>query len=474
MASEEALRQAGEFGRFQYLIVAFLGLVTAPFIALVVFGHIFTLLEPPHWCHVPQLDALNLTVEQKKTLSIPKTELDGIIQFSKCQAYEVNFTHIFLDHNGSVPKPAQWWPVADCKHGWDYDYSLIYPTVVSEMNWVCEESWKMLMCHTVFWATSAVGVIVWGTISDMYGRIPVLVITSGIAGGAGIATMFFTEFIPFLIIRSVMGFVFLSLSITSFVLVIEYVVTSKRLTASSVFQFMYPVAASVIPWVAYYLKSWRKLSLIVSVPAFTIPVFCWFMPESLRWLVSKGKDEKAKVIIARIAHINGKHLPENYIETLKLIDISDVNKKKITIMDLLKTSNLRKNFLLTLVVWIICSTLYVGGQMYAATVMDNPFIMTSITCFVDVLATGISVPLADKWGRRPSMVAMFGMSSIAYFMISFVSSGYLWEVLASSGIFVAGFCKCIFYVHVTRDTQQRLTRKSRRWGKLRSEPEFVL
>ncbi|KAK8779668.1 hypothetical protein V5799_018990 [Amblyomma americanum] len=57
---------------------------------------------------------------------------------------------------------------------------------------------------------------------------------------------------------------------------------------------------------------------------------------------------------------------------------------------------------------------YSAGQLYAATATDDPFVMTSTTNAMDILATALALPLADKWGRRPSMVCAYGLAALCY------------------------------------------------------------
>ncbi|KAL1419579.1 hypothetical protein MTO96_025316 [Rhipicephalus appendiculatus] len=145
MEFEEALKLVGEFGPFQWLLIAYLGFFMVPMHSITMAVHVFTLLEPPHWCRQPELEeTFNLTPEQARELGVPR-DSDG--KWSSCTM-------------GNLP-------VVPCRSGWHYDYSLVYPTIVSQLDWVCGENWKAYISHTVFFGAMSFGVVLFGAFSDM-------------------------------------------------------------------------------------------------------------------------------------------------------------------------------------------------------------------------------------------------------------------------------------------------------------------
>ncbi|KAK8766498.1 hypothetical protein V5799_006723 [Amblyomma americanum] len=76
-----------------------------------------------------------------------------------------------------------------------------------------------------------------------------------------------------------------------------------------------------------------------------------FVPESLRWLVSRGKEKRAKKILLFVAKMNGKELTEEFLQKCQFSDGDHSEKRKHSAFEMLKTSNLRKNFILTVACW---------------------------------------------------------------------------------------------------------------------------
>lgn len=53
--------------------------------------------------------------------------------------------------------------------------------------------------------------------------------------------------------------------------------------------------------VAYYVRQWRTLQLVTSLPWIICLSYYWLLPESPRWLLSVGKKKEAMDILTYIA-----------------------------------------------------------------------------------------------------------------------------------------------------------------------------
>ncbi|XP_077525312.1 organic cation/carnitine transporter 2-like [Amblyomma americanum] len=435
MLPEEALREAGDFGPFQYLLVIYLCVLVAPVRVMPLFAHMFSMLVPPHRCRLGEhfYSSLpgNASYDRELLLqaAIPR-ESDG--SFSQCRMYRPNDTVARLlrqavNYSGDAPAPEDeaYLRTTSCLYGWEYDNSFIYPTVVSESDWVCENRWKAYVADTTFWVCTAVGVLICGYLTDKVGRVPVIAGVNALCGLAGLYTFFSTGFAHFLVSRVCLGLVMLALSITPFVLVVEYVAPERRMMVLSGFQVSYPIVGAAFPWVARALFHWRTLTLASAAAPLLATAFCLFVPESLRWLVSRGKEKRAKKILLFVAKMNGKELTEEFLQKCQFSDGDHSEKSKHSAFEMLKTSNLRKNFILTVACWTMACLVYTAGQLYAANASQDPFVMTTAVNLVDIVATCTALPLADRWGRRPAMMTAYGAAALAYFSAVAVPAGAL-------------------------------------------------
>lgn len=77
-----------------------------------------------------------------------------------------------------------------------------------------------------------------------------------------------------------------------------------------------------------------------------------FVPESARWLLTKGRVQEAKAIFEKIASSNGKKLSPDTLDELLNHDTDNKQTiEKTSVLDLLRYPNLRKKTLLLFIVW---------------------------------------------------------------------------------------------------------------------------
>lgn len=69
--------------------------------------------------------------------------------------------------------------------------------------------------------------------------------------------------------------------------------------------------------ICYLVRDWVTLGTVTSVP-FVLYYFYWFwLPESPRWLLAKGRFEEASKILETLARINKKELPVSFQHQLR-------------------------------------------------------------------------------------------------------------------------------------------------------------
>jgi hypothetical protein len=57
----------------------------------------------------------------------------------------------------------------------------------------------------------------------------------------------------------------------------------------------------LLPIIAYYVREWRHLQLVTSVPWLLVITYYWLIPESPRWLITVGRKEEAVKILTHVA-----------------------------------------------------------------------------------------------------------------------------------------------------------------------------
>lgn len=86
-----------------------------------------------------------------------------------------------------------------------------------------------------------------------------------------------------------------------YVLLIELSGKSFRSYSTGLNETAHILGYIVLPLVAYFVRDWRRLQLVTSVPWLLVIVCYWFLPESPRWLITVGKKDEAISLLMKIA-----------------------------------------------------------------------------------------------------------------------------------------------------------------------------
>ncbi|CAB3256139.1 unnamed protein product [Arctia plantaginis] len=304
---EALLSHVGEMGRYQI----YLFLATLPFGFTFCFNYfvpiLITVTPENYWCRVPELK--NLSQELRRNLSAPGAST-GV--WNQCMTFDTNWTQVLH----TLTPPVDGTPLIPCQYGWEFDFSVIpYETVVSERGWVCEQETYPRIAMLLSFVGSVVGCCLFGWIADRYGRIPALIGANLISGIGGIASIFTSGVWDFHVCRFLVGMSFDSCYMIIYVLVLEYVGPQYRtLVANLSYALSFGVAAILVPWAAYFIADWRNLVWVTTLPGFLVLLTPWLLPESAKWLISKGRVNEAVMILKTVESVNRTKMPDQAIE----------------------------------------------------------------------------------------------------------------------------------------------------------------
>ncbi|KAI1297712.1 Solute carrier family 22 member 21 [Halotydeus destructor] len=400
----------GNGGKFQYLLIGYITFLIGPMVGFNLTNQLLILLIPPHQCS-DVIFQLPLTAMSNATaMNIELNGLNHNSTFDHCdKQLVVHLDEVTFDTKYSFR----------CHSKREFDHSIIYPTLVSENEWVCEDKHKALMPHVVFRAGSVLGMLVIGVLSDRFGRIPTSMFCFTLSGLANIATIFTgSSFTAFLICRALVGFVTFK-GMIPVILATEFVGPKERAYVASGLQLSVGVTSITLPWISYFVRDWRIMMAITSGSMLLIPVISCFIPESVRWLLSRGGEqslEKAKAILSKIARINGTDIPADVLDGLK----AESKESKESFWSIFAYKRFMLLFSLTTLVWFLIAMVSWGGNLYVAILTDHPFLMISVNSALDVMATFCSQFFANFFGRRNTVIVGGVYTFVIYVATAFV------------------------------------------------------
>jgi putative MFS transporter len=148
------------------------------------------------------------------------------------------------------------------------------------------------------------GALVWGPLSDQLGRKRQLVFGYLICaiGAGGISLIADGDWAMFAALRFIVGFGLAAGTVPSSTMILEITPTRVRTLVASLgvlFSTVGSFSASAMGATLYTWLGWRNVAMLGASPAIVAVLVMAFVPESVRWLIAKGRFAEAQRLVAR-------------------------------------------------------------------------------------------------------------------------------------------------------------------------------
>lgn len=255
-----------------------------------------------------------------------------------------------------------------------------------------------------------VGCLIAGKIADKYGRRPGLMLSAGIFALSSLGMAFSGGLTPFVIMRFCAGIGVGMASILSPLYIAEISPAGIRGRNVAINQLTIGIGILITNVVNYFLAStgdtaWRWMFGLGVVPSLVFLLGVVFLPESPRWLVKAGQDEKASQILNKIgsktfADDTMADIERSMKQTTET-SYSAVFAKAVRPMVIVGiTLAMFQQFCGINVVYNYTTTIFksIGASL------DNQLFQTVTISAVSLLFTLLAMWQVDKLGRRPLML----------------------------------------------------------------------
>ncbi|MGM9735645.1 MAG: D-xylose transporter XylE [Candidatus Cryptobacteroides sp.] len=145
-------------------------------------------------------------------------------------------------------------------------------------------------------------------------------------------------------------------------------------------------------------EGWRYMFVSESVPALLFTVLLFLVPETPRYLVMTGRDDKALSVLARI---NGRSEAESILANIR---------ETVTV----KTEKMLSYGWMVIFIGIMLSVfqqavginavLYFAPRIFESLGMGDPMMQTVIMGIVNISFTLLAILTVEKWGRKPLLI----------------------------------------------------------------------
>lgn len=254
---------------------------------------------------------------------------------------------------------------------------------------------------------------------------------------------FSTRYWVFLLLEFITGICASGIYNVIFVLGMEMVSPRKRVLGGSLIAFLYSTGQVLLGVIAMNTLHFRKLLLALYLPTFLVLSYIWMIPESVRWLISKGRRNDASEIIFRAARINKKILTDITIESLcyhqpPAEDIDDGIKDTNTFIIAIRSRTVFKRLIACCFCWFSTALVYYGLSILSVNLHGNKFINFIMFSLAEYPPIIITYFFLDKVGRKYLLCGSLLVSGLACIVPVLFISGHtnVWR------LFLLGMSKC--------------------------------
>jgi len=270
------------------------------------------------------------------------------------------------------------------------------------------------------------GAVIFGSVAEKFGRLKTLMITIVLFVSMDIACLFAWSGIAMMTFRFLQGVGTGGEVPVASAYINEFIGAEKRGRFFLLYEVIFPIGLMFAGMAGYFLVpiyGWKAMFIVGLVPSvLTIPLR-YFMPESPRWLASKGRVSEANKVVKMLENDATRRGMVLRAPVMRPIDAKATSKSDWR--ELFKGIYLKR----TLMIWGLWICVYMinnGLITWLPTMYKQVFhlsLQTSlaygwITSGVGVIASIICALLIDKVGRKPWYSAAFLLAVVPLIVLA--------------------------------------------------------
>ncbi|KAM5166749.1 solute carrier family 22 member 7 [Callospermophilus lateralis] len=401
MGFEELLDEVGGFGPFQLRNLALMALprVILPLHFLL---PIFLAAVPAHYCALPGTPDNFSHQEAWLETHLPR-EPDG--RFSSCLrfAHPQTLPNTTLEREAPSPGELEGEPsTVPCSQGWEYDRSEFSSTIATEWDLVCERKGLNRVASTLFFIGVLMGAVVFGYLSDRFGRRRLLLVAYVSTLVLGLTSAASVNYVMFAITRTLTGSTLAGFTIIVLPLELEWLDVEHREVAGILSSTFWTGGVLLLALAGYLIRDWRWLLMAVTLPCVIGILSIRWVPESARWLLTQGRVEEAQRYLLHCARLNGQPVGEDSLsqEALNKVSTGEQVIPRPSYLDLFRTPQIRHISLCCMVMWFSVNFSYYGLSLDLSGLRLNVYQTQLLFGAVELPSKLMVYLLVRRAGRR--------------------------------------------------------------------------
>ncbi|XP_044739762.1 solute carrier family 22 member 1-like [Chrysoperla carnea] len=398
---DEILKQLGWFGRYQqkrwilFIIIIWVLLLTE-------FSYVFSTINPKYRCLVPDCETASNT-EYKPVWLSNAVPFKGK-QPSRCKRFQIKADKEHRSTGECDSDLFNYNVIEDCD---EFVYDTKHTTIIQDFNLLCEKVWMIAIPGSLHAIALFLALPTTGYIADRIGRKKVIIF-GVVLGGLFCFIKSFSISISMFVICEFLQAASAGGSFTSvYTLIAEFTPAENRLLGCVISFGCLSLAQMSIAGIAWMSNSWRLFLRLVTIPTALVLFFMpFFLPESIRWLISQNKISEATAILENIAQENGTELKEEHKLQLKVMLDNSKDSNKIrneSLKDVFKSIPMVIRLVTCSICWISCTFIYHGLFIMAGEISGYRYLNFILVGLAEMPGSIICYVSCNRYGRRLTM-----------------------------------------------------------------------
>nr|XP_026496253.1 organic cation transporter protein-like [Vanessa tameamea] len=317
----------------------------------------------------------------------------------------------------------------------------IYETkdsVVAEFGLACQE-WKRTLVGTIHNLGVLISMPLMGFVSDRIGRRSAIII-SGLSLGLGAFKVLSgggpNGYITYVCIEFIEALLVTGTYTTCFVLIVELIGSDKRIIGAAAVGISVAVGELILDLIVWYIPYWRNFLLIIYCPVPIFLLYTYLLEESMRWLITNGRNDEALILLQKIAHCNRFAMSEKTIDEINKDskEKDALHEEKFNIKLLFSSKALLKRVIVCSWWWFTAAFVYYGLMINSFALPGNKNTNFALSSLATIPGDIIAVITLDRLGRKKTLLGGFLFCGLCC-----VTNGFIQEYkIASTAIFLIG------------------------------------
>ena len=318
-------------------------------------------------------------------------------------------------------------------------YGVVLPLLMKEWTLTSVEAGMLASTALVGMAVGSLG---GGIIADYVGRKKIIMLSILLLSVATFLCAFASEPMQFAILRFLAGVGVGGIMPNIVALTSEFSPKKMRTTMIGMMSCGFAVGgitSAVIGSMYVETAGWRIMFAVAGIPIILVPLMWRYMPESVSYLLSKGKTLQVENILNRVLPQKVNHLEQDFI----LYKDSIVAKNSVNI--LFKDGRATGTLLFWTVFFMVLLIVYALSSWLPKLMMNAGYPLDKSIYFLIALNVGsitgtlLGGVLADKFNIKTVLINMFIIGALALFALGFKSNVWvLYALVVIAGASIQG------------------------------------